>query len=238
MTIAADICVYTNDKITVQVAALATGLDLFIKGDNVDDATPACTGSTEGSLAAGNDTATLGEFLAAHGYSGAVVEHYVVPMTAAIWSAAPGSVLAMPARFLLRFFANHGMLSIDDRPVWRTVRGGSARYVEKLTAPFRDRIRLNTPVESVRRLPEGVMVKTRSADTERFDQVFFACHSDEALAMLAEVAPHDGRVLAGGQSLVPTMAFRLARPAHLVDINGIEALRRLSEGVLEDLDLR
>ena len=146
-------------------------------------------------LGTGNDTATLGDFLETHGYSGAVVEHYVVPMTAAIWSAAPGSVLAMPARFLLRFFANHGMLSIDDRPVWRTVRGGSARYVEKLTARYRDRIRMACPVTAVSRASNGVVVRTRQGGPERFDAAFLACHSDQALAMLTDASVAEREVL-------------------------------------------
>ena len=137
----------------------------------------------------------LGDYLAAGRYSPQFVNDYLIPMGAAIWSTDPARMLSFPARFFVRFFHNHGMLSVDKRPQWRTIRGGSARYVEKLTAPFRDRIRLNTPVESVRRLPEGVMVKTRSADTERFDQVFFACHSDEALAMLADASPLEKAVL-------------------------------------------
>jgi len=86
-------------------------------------------------------------------------------------------------------------LSVDDRPQWRTVRGGSARYVEKLTAGFRDRIRLRTPVQSVRRTPVGVFVKPAGAEAERFDRVFFACHSDQALAMLADPHPNERAVL-------------------------------------------
>ncbi len=73
------------------------------------------------------------------------------------------------------------MLSVDDRPQWRVIRGGSARYVEKLVAPFRDRIRLARPVESIRRLPDGVLVKARGRDAERYDHVFLACHTDQAL---------------------------------------------------------
>ena len=85
-------------------------------------------------LESGNDSWTLGDFLAAHRYSRDFAANYLVPMTAAIWSAAPGSVHDTPARFLLRFLANHGMLSIDDRPQWRTIQGGSSRYVDKLVA--------------------------------------------------------------------------------------------------------
>jgi predicted NAD/FAD-binding protein len=95
----------------------------------------------------------------------------------------------------VRFFHNHGMLSVDRRPQWRVIRGGSARYVERLTTPFRDRIRLNTPVEWIRRLPDRVLVKARGLETERFDTVFMACHSDQALGLLADPSPLEQEVL-------------------------------------------
>jgi predicted NAD/FAD-binding protein len=142
-----------------------------------------------------DDTTTLAEFLAGHGYSRELVEDYVVPMTAAIWSASPDSVSTMPARFLLRFFANHGMLSIDDRPQWRTIRGGSARYVEKLVAGHRARIRTRCRVTAVSRVPHGAIVRTREGEPEGFDAVFFACHSDEALGLLTDASPLERAVL-------------------------------------------
>jgi predicted NAD/FAD-binding protein len=95
----------------------------------------------------------------------------------------------------VRFFHNHGMLTVDDRPQWLAIRGGSARYVEKLTAGFRDRIRLRTPVESVRRTPAGVFVKPAGSDAERFDRVFFACHSDQALRLLTDASQAEREVL-------------------------------------------
>lgn len=138
---------------------------------------------------------TLGDYLRMHGYSRQFIGDYLVPMGAAIWSTDPARMLGFPARYFTRFFANHGMLSVDARPQWRAIRGGSARYVEKLVAPFRDRIRVSTPVESVRRLPIGVLVKTRDAEAERFDRVFLACHSDEALRLLADATPVEREVL-------------------------------------------
>jgi len=137
----------------------------------------------------------LGELLARSRYGRAFVEHYVVPMGAAIWSTDPASMLRFPARFFVRFLHNHGMLTVNDRPTWRTVRGGSARYVEKLTAPFRDRIHLATPVEQVRRIPGGVLVKPRGHEAQRFDAVFLACHSDQALALLADPGNAEQEVL-------------------------------------------
>ncbi|MDQ2963636.1 MAG: FAD-dependent oxidoreductase [Pseudomonadota bacterium] len=137
----------------------------------------------------------LGELLARGRYGRAFIEHYIVPMGAAIWSTDPDSMMAFPARFFVRFLHNHGMLSVNDRPVWRTIRGGSARYVEKLTAPFRGRIRLDTPVEWIRRLPASVIVKARGQAPLRYDAAFLACHSDQALALLADPSGAEREVL-------------------------------------------
>jgi len=137
----------------------------------------------------------LGDYLTANGYSREFTGDYLVPMGAAIWSTDPARMLAFPARYFVQFFHNHGMLSVDARPQWRAIRGGSARYAEKLVAPFRDRIRLNAPVEEVRRLPDRVLVKARGMAAERYDQVFIACHSDQALGMLADATPLEREVL-------------------------------------------
>jgi len=142
-----------------------------------------------------SDRPSLGEYLAAQGYAREFIEHYILPMGAAIWSTAPEQVERFPARFFVRFFHNHGMLSVGERPRWRVIRGGSARYVEKLTAPFRDRIRLSTPVEWVRRLPGQVLVKARGHEAESFEALFLACHSDQALALLADATPAEREVL-------------------------------------------
>ncbi len=139
--------------------------------------------------------ASLGYFLAEHRYGEEFVADYLVPMTAAIWSAAPGAVRAMPARFVLGFFANHGMLSIADRPQWRTIRGGSARYVEKLVAGHRDRVRLRCPVAGIVRAADGVRVVTRDSEPERFDAAFLACHSNTALALLRDADAAEREVL-------------------------------------------
>jgi predicted NAD/FAD-binding protein len=139
---------------------------------------------------------SLDDYLAAGRYSREFIEHYIIPMGAAIWSAQPQLMGEMPARFFVRFFQNHGLLSISDRPTWRVIEGGSSRYVEKLVAGHRDRIRLDTPVESVRRLPGFVEVKARGLEAECFDHVFFACHSDQALAMLADPTPAEREILA------------------------------------------
>jgi predicted NAD/FAD-binding protein len=146
-------------------------------------------------LAGDTDEICLGDYLAAGGYSREFIQHYIVPMGAAIWSTDPVNMLRFPARYFVRFFHNHGMLSVDRRPTWRVIQGGSARYVEKLTAPFRQHIRLNTPVESIRRLPGQVWVKARGQETERFDALFLACHSDQALRLLSDATQEEREVL-------------------------------------------
>jgi uncharacterized protein len=146
-------------------------------------------------LAAPGDEQPLGEWLTRGRYGRAFVDNYIVPMGAAIWSTDPDKMLAFPARFFVQFLNNHGMLSVNDRPVWRTVRGGTARYVEKLTARWRDRIRLNTPVDWIRRRPGSVIVKPRGHETEHYDAAFLACHSDQALALLADPSSVEREVL-------------------------------------------
>jgi predicted NAD/FAD-binding protein len=137
----------------------------------------------------------LAELLARGRYSRHFIDDYLVPMGAAIWSTDPDRMLDFPARFFVRFLHNHGMLSVNDRPVWRVVSGGSARYVERLVRPWRDRIRLNTPVQSVRRLADGVMLQAAGLPAERFDHVFLACHADQALRLLADPSDAEREVL-------------------------------------------
>ncbi|MEZ4455294.1 MAG: FAD-dependent oxidoreductase [Gemmatimonadales bacterium] len=136
------------------------------------------------------DEPTLGAVIQEQGYSAAFRDWYLVPMGSAIWSLPPARVLEMPARFFVDFFRNHGMLTVNDRPTWRVVEGGSSRYVEALTAPFRDRIRLRHRVRRIARFPDRVEV-----DGERFDRVVLACHSDQALALLADPSPAERAVL-------------------------------------------
>jgi predicted NAD/FAD-binding protein len=116
-------------------------------------------------------------------------------MGAAIWSTDPERMFDFPARFFVRFLHNHGMLSVNDRPVWRVIRGSSARYVERLVAPFRSRIRLSSPVESIRRGLDGVTVHARGCPPERYDHVFLACHSDQALRLLADPSREEREIL-------------------------------------------
>ncbi len=127
---------------------------------------------------------SLGEFLARGRFSRAFIERLIVPQVSAVWSADPREMHSFPVRFLAEFFANHGMLGFRDRPQWATVSGGSARYVDALVAPFRERIRLNAPVRSIAREREHVEISSLGSEPERFDQVVIATHSDQALTLL------------------------------------------------------
>ena len=138
---------------------------------------------------------SLGEFLAEHEFSQAFIDRLLVPQVSAVWSADPQRLRAFPVRFLAEFFANHGMLGLRDRPAWSTVRGGSARYVDALTAPYREHIRLNTPVHSITRADEHVEVRARGLEPERYEHVVIATHSDQALAMLADPSARESALL-------------------------------------------
>lgn len=146
-------------------------------------------------LQTGDDATTLGDYLQANGYSQVFQDHYIIPMGAAIWSSGRNGMLAFPARYFMRFFHNHGMLSVDNRPVWRVIQGGSKSYVEPLTRGFRERIRLSSPVDSVSRDGQGVTVKPRGGEAEQFDAVVFACHSDQALRLLADPSEAERQIL-------------------------------------------
>ncbi|MBU1331358.1 MAG: FAD-dependent oxidoreductase [Gammaproteobacteria bacterium] len=130
-------------------------------------------------------TTTLGNYLKMGGYSERFTHHYIVPMGAAIWSMSPAQMLSFPLQFFVRFFKNHGLLSVSDRPQWCVVEGGSRGYVAPLTASFKERIRLNCPVQRVERDSSGVTLH-HAEGSEYFDKVVFACHSDQALRLLAK----------------------------------------------------
>jgi predicted NAD/FAD-binding protein len=137
------------------------------------------------SKALGNGlSGTVGEFLHDNRLTDRLAEQYLIPLTAAIWSTDPKQVLETPARFILAFLDNHNLLGSGGHHPWRVIKGGSARYVEKLVAPLRDRIRLSTPVRRIDRTPNGVEVAT-DGGTEHFDEVIVAAHSNQALKMLA-----------------------------------------------------
>ncbi len=146
-------------------------------------------------LASGSEIA-MGDYLAQNNYGQRFINQYIIPMGAAIWSTDAAQMLQFPARFFVRFFHHHGMLSVNNRPQWRTITGGSARYVKTITEPFKHKIKLNAPVKSVKRQKNQVEITLQNGDKAKFDYVFFACHSDEALAMLgADATQAESQVL-------------------------------------------
>lgn len=141
------------------------------------------------------DETTVGEFLAMHRYSREFAEHYLLPMGAAIWSCPVGVFESFPFRFIVEFYRNHGLLKVRNRPTWRVIEGGSRIYVVKMAERFRNRIRLSTAIESVRRSADDVVIVPRNGPPQSFDHVVIACHSDQALRMLADPSPNERAVL-------------------------------------------
>jgi predicted NAD/FAD-binding protein len=138
---------------------------------------------------------SLGDYLASHGYSRLFIDEFIVPMGSAIWSADPRQFLQFPVTAFATFFTNHGILDVTDQPKWRVVSGGSREYVKPLSASFRERVRLATPVARVKRFADRVEITPRSGPPESFDQAVLACHSDQALALLADPSPAEQSLL-------------------------------------------
>ncbi|MBV8735496.1 MAG: FAD-dependent oxidoreductase [Solirubrobacterales bacterium] len=138
---------------------------------------------------------SLREWLEQQRFSRAFIERLIVPQVSAVWSADPRSLWSFPARFLVEFFANHGMLGFRSRPRWRVIQGGSARYVAALTAPFAHRIRLRAPVSAVERAEDHVLVSVQGTAAMRFDHVVLGTHSDQALALLRDPSPREHEIL-------------------------------------------
>ena len=139
---------------------------------------------------------TIAHFLEEGHYSRPFVDDYLVPLGASIWSANPQNFTEFPAAPLARFFDQHGLLSLGDRPRWRTVTGGARRYVDALVQPFAQRVRVNCPVSGVKRDERGVTVYSAAhPDGERFERVVFATHADTALTLLEEATNSEQRIL-------------------------------------------
>jgi predicted NAD/FAD-binding protein len=138
---------------------------------------------------------TLGEYLERERYDGLFVTHYLIPMGAAIWSAGTTTMLEFPLQFFVRFCSNHGLLSVSNRPQWRTIVGGSKAYLKPLTRDFAHRIRTGCGVRSIDRHADGVHVVTQKNERLNFDGVVLACHSDQALRLLADASVDERAVL-------------------------------------------
>ncbi|MGI9434374.1 MAG: NAD(P)/FAD-dependent oxidoreductase [Geminicoccaceae bacterium] len=145
--------------------------------------------------AGSSSSETIGEFLDRGRYGVAFCERYLLPMSAAIWSASLDKMRAFPARSFLRFFDNHGLIAVNGRPAWRTVAGGSKVYVEKLVEPFRQRIRQSCAVRRVVRIGDEVFVYDVNGGCTSYDAVVFACHGDQALAMIEAPTGNERKIL-------------------------------------------
>ena len=138
---------------------------------------------------------TVAEFVAQERFSSGFVDRYLFPMGSAIWSCPMGKFAEFPVRFVAEFFHNHGLLDLRDRPTWRVIEGGSKAYVQAILNRFRGEVRLNSPIRQVRRRPDGVETTAAGRAPERFDHVVFACHADQALAILADPSPAERELL-------------------------------------------
>ena len=138
---------------------------------------------------------SLGEYVRERDYGEQFLNYYLLPMSCAVWSSPPDRMLQFPAMTLLRFFHNHGFLGLHTQHPWRTVRGGARTYVDKLIAPFRDRICLKRGAVAVRRGPDAVQVTDESGHTSRYDHAILACHADQALKLLQDADGEERAVL-------------------------------------------
>jgi predicted NAD/FAD-binding protein len=138
---------------------------------------------------------TLSDYLTQKGYSKGFVQHFIIPMGEAIWSADPAAFNRFPVRYFAEFFKNHGFLNVRDQPQWLTITGGSRQYIKPLTQPYRDRIRVSCPVAAVRRRAECVEVQPANEPAENFDNVVIATHSDQALKLLEDPTDAERKIL-------------------------------------------
>ncbi len=138
---------------------------------------------------------TLGEFIDRLAPGAWFKDRFLVPMGAAIWSTPPHQMLAFPAKTFVRFFENHGLLSVNGHHPWRTVDGGSEQYVRRLTDRLGARVRTGAGIKSVRATQGGFEVVTGTGERQHFDEVVLAAHADASLAMIADPTPHERRVL-------------------------------------------
>jgi uncharacterized protein len=143
-----------------------------------------------------DETVSLGAWLARRHYSRAFIDHHILPMAAAIWSAPASELMAFPAAAFARFFANHGLLQARNRPEWRTVQGGSRVYVDRIKATLGGKVFLGRPVASVRRPEQGFVALTfADGASQNFDHIVLACHADQALALLSDANTAERRLL-------------------------------------------
>lgn len=140
-------------------------------------------------------TTTLGEYLADNRYGEAFIYQYLLPMGCAIWSASTERMVDFPLLFFTRFFKNHGLLSVNDRPQWHVIKGGSRRYLDPLIREFSAAIRLEARIASVRRREDSIELVMANGLAVQYDQVIFGCHSDQALGLLDDASKAEREAL-------------------------------------------
>ena len=145
-------------------------------------------------LLSSDEEISLGDYLKREGYSDFFKKYYILPMGSAIWSSNIKTMMEFPAKFFIQFFNNHGMLNINDRPQWLTISGGSINYVNKMIEPFRKKIKINQNIKYVERKKDHIAIHHKDR-IEKFDWVFFACHSDEALKLIKSPSFHEKNIL-------------------------------------------
>ncbi len=174
----------------------------------------------EQQIASCSDDLSIGQFLERFGYSRVFIQDHILPISAAIWSTPSQGMLDFPARTFIEFFANHSLLQVNNRPLWRTVQGGSQQYVQRLAAQSSFATVLNAGIKSVIRGPQGVELVFADGSRRQFGQVVFACHADEALSLLAEPSEAESRVLGafrfnGNHAVLHTDSSFMPRRKHL-----------------------
>ena len=143
-----------------------------------------------------SETITINEFLISNNFGKHFIKNYIIPMGAAIWSTAAEKVIEMPAVFYIRFFQNHGLLQINNRPQWHVIKDGSKSYINKIIQSFESKVLLSTPVKKVKRHEHGVeVVYGNDESSDIFDKVIFANHSDQALKLLDDPSPEENMIL-------------------------------------------
>ncbi len=138
---------------------------------------------------------TIGEYLQRKNFSKQFSQHYILPMGSAIWSAGQKTILDFPLKTFVSFFKNHGMLSVDDRPIWQVIKGGSSSYIGPLIESFKQNVLSNTKITAISRTSENVTIEFNDRQKKHFDAVVMACHSDQALKLLSDATAHEQEIL-------------------------------------------